>query len=166
MKNTKTTCHICTLTMETIAGQEEPTFCEYCGTNVINQEETSIRTAAIATEAGGIKADIVTVILTNKRIIFTGKESSNSAWWGWFLGGLIGGLIVGAISSAKGKQQLVSVKFEDMKGLDVTFGTGMFNKNSKILTITDNSGTEFSFQPDKKETEQWEDDIRKSLDNR
>jgi len=168
MRKIKTTCHVCDLTMKTPGDQEAPSFCEYCGANLLNpsDETRALDSIYISTEAGGIKADVVTVILTNKRIIFTGEKSAEGAgsWIGWMLGGLIGGLIAGAISGAKGdRRQVVSVKFENMASLDVEFGTKLLNKNSKFFTIHDKDGNSYAFQPGKKEAEPWEDEIRKRI---
>jgi len=119
----KTDCHVCQLTMKTPVNQESP-----C-----------------------VKADIIAVILTNKRIIFMGQHSAGTGEWvGWFLDGIIGKLIVGALSGKEGKWQGVSAKFEDMTSFNAEFGTKLLNKNSKIFTISDKGGKTYEFQPSKK----------------
>jgi len=167
MKKIKTTCHVCQFTMKTPANEEAPNFCELCGANLADpSEEMRVLDTAIATEAGGVKADVVAVVLTGKRIIFTGDESSGGtgSTIGWLLGGLIGGLIAGAISGAKGKKtKVVSVKFENMASLDVEFGTKLLNKNTKFFTIHDKDGNAYAFQPGKKEADQWEAEIRQRI---
>jgi len=167
MKKIKTTCHVCKFTMKTPGDQEAPGFCELCGANLLDPTaEARVMDTVQDTEAGGVKADLIYIILTNKRILFTGDESSGGtgSTIGWLLGGLIGGLIAGAISGAKGKKtKLVSVKFEDMASLNVEFGTGMLNKNRKFFTIHDKEGNTYAFKPDKKEAEQWEDELRRRI---
>jgi len=167
MKKIKTTCHVCRVTMKTPGDQEAPGFCEFCGTNLLDPtDEVRILDTAIETAAGGIKADVVMVYLTNKRVFFSGDESTGGAGStvGWLLGGLVGGLIAGAISSAKGmKDRLVSVKFEDMTSLEVTFGTQLLNKNRKTLTIHDRENKIYAFQPGKKEADKWEEEIRQRI---
>jgi len=162
MKKIKTNCHLCHFTMKTPENQETPSFCETCGTNLQNPtDEVSVLETTISSEAGGVKADVVTVILTDKRIFFTGEESGKGEWFGWLLGGIVGALIAGAISNKK--RQLVSVKFENIASLNVEFGTKLLNKNSKIFTIHDNDGKTYEFQPGKKEAEQWEEELRKRI---
>jgi len=166
MKKFKTACHICLHTMTTPANEEAPCFCELCGTNVQQlNDEARVLDTTISTEAGGVKADVVYVILTNKRIIFTGDKSNNTgSWIGWLLGGIIGGLIAGAISGAKGSgKQLISVKFENMASLDVEYGTKLLNRNTRFFTIYDKDGNAFAFQPGKKEADDWENAIRAQL---
>lgn len=164
MKKTKTTCHVCMFTMKTQGAQDPPTFCELCGTNMQNpMEEPRVLDTVLDTEAGGIKADLIYLILTDKRVLFTGDESKGgtSSWMGWLLGGIIGELIAGAIRGSKGnKTRLVSIKFEDITALNVEFGTKLLNKNTKFFTIYDKQGNSYAFQPGKKEAEQWEEAIR------
>lgn len=162
MKKIKTNCHVCALTMKTPAHEDTPGFCEFCGTNLIDpSEETNVLSTNITGEAGGIKADIVTVTVTNKRIIFTGEKSGKGATIGWFLGGLIGGLIAAAVSNKQ--RQLVSVKFEDVVSLDVQPGTKLLNKNSKFFTLHDKNGNDYTFVPGKKEAEAWETELRQRI---
>jgi len=165
MKKIKTTCHVCNLTMTTPGNQEVPSFCEFCGANLLNpNEELRVLDTTIGAEAGGIKADVVSVVITNKRIIFTGEKSSKASSIGWLLGGLIGGLIAGAFSGSKSERmQVVSVKFEDMVSLDVAFGTKLLNKNTKFFTIRDKGGKAYVFHPGKKEAERWEEELRKHV---
>jgi len=167
MKKIKTTCHVCRVTMKTPGDQEAPGFCEFCGANLLDPtQEVRILETAIQTAAGGITADVVSVFLTNKRIFFTGDESSggSGSTVGWLLGGIVGGLIAGAISSAKGrKDRLVSVKFEDMTAIEATFGTQLLNRNRKTLTIHDKENKIYVFQPGKKEVDQWEEEIRQRI---
>ena len=166
MKKIKTSCHVCRLTMQTPGNQEAPTYCEYCGTCLQDpSDEVRILDTTIAGEAGGVKADVVTVMLTNKRVIFTGEKSeSKGQWIGWLLGGLIGGLIAGAISGAKGsKRQTVAIKFENMASLEVEYGTKLLNRNTKFFRIYDKTGNEYAFQPGKKEADNWEEEIRQRI---
>ncbi|MCL1786635.1 MAG: hypothetical protein FWG38_01505 [Defluviitaleaceae bacterium] len=161
MKKLKTNCHVCTLTMKTPGHEDAPKFCEFCGADLLGQMETGVLSTNVSGEAGGVKADLVTVIVTNKRIIFTGEKSGKGATLGWILGGLIGSLIASAISSKQ--RQLVSVKFEDITLLDVQPGTKLLNKNSRIFTIHDKDGNTYTFAPGRKEADEWEAELRRGI---
>jgi len=158
VKKIKTTCHVCNQTMKTPADQGDPKFCATCGANMLApEEETSVLQVAIATEAGGITATVVTAVLTNKRIFFFGdKNSDNSTWW--LLFGAIGALIASSVK--KKEMQLASVNLEDITALDVAFGTKMLTKKQKFFTIHDKDGNTYVFNPGKKEAEEWESAIR------
>lgn len=162
MKKIKTTCHVCHLTMKTPVTEDSPSFCEFCGTNLLDtNDEMGVLETTVSTEAGGVKADLVSIILTNKRIVFTGEKSGKSAGIGWILGGLIGGLIAGALS--KSERQLVSVKFEDMVSLDVEPGTKLLNKNKLFFTIHDKNGKTYVFDLGKKIADEWEAELRRNI---
>jgi len=128
--------------------------------------EMRVLDTTIATEAAGIKAETIQVILTNRRIFFTGDEGKGStgSMVGWMLGGLIGGLIAGAISGARGKKtRAVSINFENMATLNVESGTKLLNKNQRFFTIHDKYGYTYQFQPGKKEADEWEHEIRSRM---
>ena len=169
MAKLKTTCHLCSLVMKTPSDQDAPGFCEVCGANMQDpMQETSVLNTIVSTEAGGVKAELVTVVLTNKRIFFTGDPAGNSSggWLGWMLGGLIGGLIEGAIRGAKNAnkpRQFVAAKLEDIVQLDVEPGTKLLNKNNRFFKIHTKDGNIFEMQLGKKDGEEWEEEMRRLI---
>ena len=162
MRKQKVDCHICQFTMATGPGQETPNYCELCGTSIsAPNTETQVLTASVAKHAGGIEADSVDVILTNKRIIFTGdKKTGNYAFLGWLLGGLIGGLIAEALNKNTGKK-IAFINFDDAASFDAETKDVSGKNTRPHFTITGKDGTTYSFQLKKKEIEEWEAAIRK-----
>ena len=164
MRKIKTTCHVCGFIIESPnAGAVD--FCELCITNLKDpNEELRITTTTISNEGGGIRAEEVHVILTNRRIIFTGDEECEgiAETLGWIFGGWVGGLIGGAVDEAKSKNtRQVSVKFEDIASLEVERSPKL--RNAKIFTICDKQGNTYFFQLGKKEADRWETSIKNRL---
>jgi len=154
------------MVMKTPADQDAPGFCETCGADMQDtMAEIRVLNTTVMTEAGGIKAETVDIVLTNKRIFFTGDPSSSSGGWiGWMLGGIIGGLIEGAIRGAKNankRRQFIAVNLGDITHLDVEPGTKLLNKNNRFFKIHDKNGGIFEMQLGKKDGEQWEEELRK-----
>jgi len=164
MKTSKTTCHVCSFIVKTIGYEEILTLCELCGTNLKDpKEEVHVLGTTIGKEGGGIRAYEVHVILTNKRILFTGDESYDGTveTLGWLFGGIIGGLIGGTVDEAKSKNtRQISVKFEDITSLDVEHSTKLLNRNAMVFTICDKEGNTYFFQLGKDEAGRWETAIR------
>jgi len=149
------------------SGGEIPDFCRLCSANLQDRgQEVRVLHTITKNEGGGIKAEEVHVILTNKRIIFTGDEEyeGTAETLGWIFGGLIGGIIGSAIDEdISSYTRQVSVRFEDIASLDVQHGTGLFNKNAKYFTICDKKGNTFFFQPGRNDADKLEIAIRNRL---
>jgi len=157
MGKTKTQCHICYNVIKTARGEEIPAYCTLCGTDLINKTaETRTHRTVVQHEAGGVKADLVEILLTDHRLIF--KEDGMSGIGG---GGLIGGAIAGAIIGAfSGK----SNKFNAIMLADIVSTHeaifGLF-KNKVRHTVQTCDGGMYLFVLSKKETEQWRPGLRK-----
>ena len=160
-----TTCHICGFKWKVPGGNAN--YCCLCFTSLqVPGDEVRVLETVIDSEGGGIQAEEVHAILTNKRILFTGDEAYDGTveTLGWIFGGLIGGLVGGAIEESRSnKTRQVSIYFEDIASLEVEYSTRMFSRNAKILTIRDKEGNTYFFQPRKHEADQWETAIRNRL---
>jgi len=166
MRKNKEICHVCDFIMDTF-DSEVPDFCGLCNANLQDRsEEVRILHTTTRKEGGGIRADEVHVILTNKRIIFTGDEEyeGTAETLGWIFGGWIGGIIGEAIDDqASNNTRQVSVMFEDIASFDVQFGTNLLNRNTKFFTICDKQGNTFFFQSKSNDAERLEITIRNRL---
>jgi cobyric acid synthase len=142
-------------------------FCGLCSANLQDpNEEMRVLATTCAIGGGGIDAYEIHVILTNKRIIFTGDESYDGTveTLGWIFGGIIGGLLGGAYDEAKSNNtRQTSIKFEDIESLEVDYSTKRFSRNAKVFTVCDKEGNTYFFQPGKNEAAQWETAIRNRL---
>ena len=161
MRRNREICHICDFAMKTNDG-EMPNFCGLCGANLYDRgEEVRVLHTTTKNEGGGIKAWEVHVILTNKRIIFTGDEDYDGtvSVLGWIFGGLAGGLIGGAIEEEMSNNtRQVSIKFEDIASFDV-----QLDKRTKAFTIRDKQGNTFFFAPHKRDADRLETAIRNRM---
>ena len=166
MNTTKKTCHVCGFIMKT-HGNQTTNACELCATNLQDtNEEVRVLDTIINNKGGGIKAEEVHVILTNKRIVFTGDESyeGTAETLGWIFGGLLGGLLGGAIDEAiSNNTRQVSIKFENIASLETEYSTKLLSKNAKDFTICDKDGNTYFFQIGKNEANQWETAIRNRI---
>ncbi|MCL2363309.1 MAG: hypothetical protein FWC71_01445 [Defluviitaleaceae bacterium] len=152
MGKTKIQCHICYNIMKTAKGEEVPVHCTLCATDLINKNtETQTHRTVVQHEAGGVKADLVEILLTDHRLIF--KEDGMS--------GVGGGLIVGAISGMLSRN---SSKYNAIMLADIVATHeeifGLF-KNKVRHTIQTNSGAMYTFNLSKRETEKWRPGLRK-----
>jgi len=152
--------------METPNGKV-PNYCGLCNANLYDRgDEVRVLHTTTSNEGGGIKAEEVHVILTNKRIIFTGDEEyeGTAETLGWIFGGLIGGIIGGAIDEeASNNTRQVSVGFEDIATLDVQYSPKLFDRNAKLFSICDKQGNTFFFQSGGNEAERLEIAIRNRM---
>ena len=153
MGKQKTNCHICKNLMKTAKGEEPPGNCTICSADLLNpRTETQTHRTVVQHEAGGVKADLVEILLTDKRLIF--KEDGFSGAAG---GGLIGGAIGGALSRKSNKFN--AILLTDVKSVDEEI-VGLF-KNKVRLTLRAKDADTYSFVLSKKEIEQWGPGLRK-----
>ena len=161
----KTTCHICGFIMNAPGGDAD--VCGLCFTSLQDPHgEVRVMETVVGKEGGGIRAEEVHVILTNKRLLFTGDEKYDGTveTLGWIFGGLIGGLVGEAIDEANSnKTRQVSVYFENIASLEVEEVTKLFNIRVKVFTVRDREGNTYFFQPGKHEADRWETAIRNRL---
>ena len=146
-------CHICGDSGKTKKDEPVPENCPRCLANLVDttKESVIIETTAIGRSAGGVKAEIITIHFTNKRILFIG-ESTGSAFGGGVVGGLIGSLL---------NPMEVEVRTADFKSLEETV-KGLF-KNKVQLTITTKDGKIYPMTLPKKEAEAWRVEINKFI---
>jgi hypothetical protein len=161
MGKKKTQCHICNHVIKTEKGEEAPLNCSLCGADLVNPgTETQSKRTVVQNEAGGVKANLVEILLTDKRLIFKEDGMSGAVGGG---GGLIGGLIGGAIAGARAKK---SDKFNEVMLADiVSIDEEIFGllKNKIKLTVHTKEGDTCSFVLSKKESEQWSPELRKFI---
>ena len=159
MGKQKTDCHICGNLMKTDKGEEIPVICTLCNADLANPgAETQTHRTVVQHAAGGVSANLVEILLTDKRLIF--KEDGLSGATG---GGLIGGAIVGAIAGALSKQsdKFNAILLEDITSMDEKV-VGLF-KNKIELTVHTKDGGAYSFTLSKKEMEQWRPGLSKYM---
>ena len=161
MRKNREICHVCDFIMETYEGVV-PNYCGLCSANLHNRgEEVRVLHTTTSKEGGGIKAEEVHVILTNKRIIFTGDEEYEGTieTLGWIFGGWIGGLIGGAIEEENSNNtRQVSVIYENIASFDVRP-----EKRSMSFTICDKQGNTFFFTPHRRDADKLEIAIKNRL---
>jgi len=155
MGKTKTQCHICFNIMKTGKDEDAPSSCTLCSADLLNPgTETKTHRTVVQHEAGGVKANLVEILLTDKRLIF--KEDGMSGAAG---GGLIGGAIAGALS--KKSDKFNAIMLTDIVSTDEEI-FGLF-KNKVRFTAHTKDGGAYSFDLSKKETEQWRPGLRKFI---
>jgi len=161
MRKNREVCHVCDFIMNTLNGKI-PNVCGLCYTSLHDRsEEVRVMHTTTSNEAGGIKAYEVHVIITNKRIIFTGDEEYEGTIeiLGWIFGGLIGGLVGGAVEEEMSNNtRQVSVKFDDISSLDV-----QQEKKTKSFAIRDKQGNTFFFKPHANDADRLEIAIKNRL---
>ncbi|MCL2367977.1 MAG: hypothetical protein FWC72_03180 [Oscillospiraceae bacterium] len=156
MGKKKTQCHICNNVMKTDKNEEAPSNCTLCSADFLNPgSETQLLRTVVQAEAGGVKANLVEILLTDKRLIF--KEDGMSGAAG---GGLIGGAIGGAIAGALSKK---SEKFNAILRTEITSieekVAGLIKR--KILVVHTVDGNAYPLALSKKEVEKWQAELSK-----
>ena len=151
MAKQKSICHICGNLMKTAKGEEVPQNCTICGADLLNPtSETRTHRTVVQHEAGGVKANLVEILLTDIRIIFKEDGMSGAAGAG-LIGGAIGGAIAGAVSKKSNKFN--SIALTDFVSINEKI-VGLL-KNKVELAIHAKDGDVYSFVLSKKEMEQW-----------
>lgn len=159
MRKQKTICHVCANVMKTPKDEKVPAICTLCNADLINPgSETQTHRTVVQHEAGGVSANLVEILLTDKRIIFKEDGMSGAAGAG-VLGGAVGGAIAGALS--KQSDKLNAVMLTDITSIQEEI-VGMF-KNKFRLTLHTSDGSEYGFILTKKEFEQWMPVLSKHL---
>ena len=159
MGKQKTNCHVCGNLMKTAASEEVPANCTLCGADLVNPgTETQTHRTVVQHEAGGVKANLVEILLTDKRLIFK-EDGMSGAAGGAAIGGLIGGAIGGAFSKKSNKFNAIFLA--DVASIDEEI-FGLF-KSKVRLTVCTKDGGSCLFVLSKKETEQWRPGLRKFI---
>ena len=155
----KTNCHICGNVMKTSKGEEAPANCTICGADLLNPntEKQTLRTV-VQHEAGGVKANLVEILLTDKRLIFK-EDGMSGAAGGGLIGGAIGGAIAGALSRKSDKFN--GILLTEITSIDEEI-VGLM-KNKVQLTLHTEDGNAYSFTLSKKENEQWKPGLYKHI---
>ena len=149
MDKQKTECHICGNLMETKTGEETPVICTVCNADLVNvSTETLIHHHTTQSDAGGIKAVQVDILLTDKRLIFKkGNESFVKTV------ALTGGQYAVATMLDKRADDFIAILLTDITSIDEKI-SGLFK--SKIeLTVNTNDNNAYKFTLPEKEVEQW-----------
>ena len=157
MGKQKLLCHICGNLMKTAKGEEAPANCTLCNADLLNPAtETQTHRTVVQHEAGGVKANLVEILLTDKRLIFK-EDGMSGAAGGGLIGGAIGGAIAGAFS--KKSDKFNAILLEDIASMEEII-TGLL-KNKVALTVHDKNGNSYIFTLSKKEMEQWRPGLSK-----
>jgi len=145
--------------MKTAKGEEVPGNCTICSADLLNPSaETQTHRTVVQHEAGGVKADLVEILLTDKRLIFK-EDGLSGAAGGGLIGGAIGGAIAGALS--KKSDKFNAILLTDITSIEEEI-FGLFKNKVKLTLRTKDEGT-YSFVLSKKEIEQWRPGLRKFI---
>ena len=159
MAKTKTGCHICGNQIKTAKGEDAPTNCTICHADLLNPgAETQVLRTVVQHEAGGVEANLVEIILTNKRLIFK-EDGMSGAAGGGLLGGAIGGALAGAFSKKSNKFN--GILLADIASIDEKI-IGLL-KNKIELTIQTKDKAAYSFELSKKEGAKWRGELDKGI---
>ena len=159
MGKQKTNCHICGNLMKTAKGEEVPGNCTICSADLSDPStETQTHRTVVQHGAGGVKANLVEILLTDKRLIFK-EDGMSGVSGGGLIGGAIGGAIAGALS--KKSEKLNAVLLTDIVSIDETI-VGLM-KNKIELAVHTKDGDVCSFVLSKKEMEQWRPGLSKHI---
>ena len=159
MGKQKTSCHICGNLMKTAKDEPIPLICTLCGADLANPStETQTHRTVVQHAAGGVSANLVEILLTDKRLIFK-EDGLSGAAGGGLIGGAIGGAIAGAFS--KKSDKFNAILLADITSLDEKI-VGLF-KNKIDLTVHTKDGGAYAFILSKKEMEQWRPGLSKQI---
>ena len=159
MGKLKTNCHICGNLMKTDKGEEVPAICTLCSADLLDpSSEIQTHRTVVQHAAGGVSANLVEILLTDKRLIFK-EDGMSGAAGGGLIGGAIGGAIAGALS--KKSDKFNAILLADVISIDEKI-VGLF-KNKIELTIHAKDGNTYSFVLSKKEMEQWRPGLTKHI---
>jgi hypothetical protein len=137
--------------MKTNKGEETPSICTLCNADLANPAtEKQTHRTVVQHEAGGVKANLVEILLTDRRLIFKEDGMSGAAGAG-VLGGAVGGAIAGALS--KKSDKFNAILLTDIVSMDEKI-VGLL-KNKIELTVNTKDNSAYAFTLSKKEMEQW-----------
>ena len=160
MGKQKTNCHICGNQMKTAKDEATPAYCTLCSADLENpKSETQTHRTVVQHAAGGVRANLVEILLTDKRIIFK-EDGMSGASGGGLIGGAIGGAIAGALSSKK-TEQFNGILLTDIASLEEKI-VGLLIKKVEV-TIKTKSGDAYPFILSKKDMERWRPGLSKHI---
>ena len=163
MGKQKTSCHICGNLMKTPKEEKAPESCTLCSADLVNPSaEKQTHRTVVQHAAGGVSAELVEILLTDKRLIFKVDGMSGSVGGG-LIGGAIGGAIAGAVAGARAQkpENFNAVMLEDITSIDERI-IGLF-KNKVELALHIKDGSVCTFTLSKKEMEKWRPGLSKHV---
>ena len=169
----KVTCHVCNGKRKIPKGQELPKVCSGCAADLVNSTtETRNIAALVEKEAGGVKGDLVMVILTDKRLIF--KKGIDLPEIDGGLHGMANMHVAIAYDTARAiaeairgpqpaviRPELVYTTVESLASIQEE-AVGMTKRNSKI-TINTKDGEVFTMILPNKEAAEWIRELNKHI---
>ena len=151
MAKQKWICHICNNDGKLAEGTPLPEICPICAANLANTSDEGIKWHTVVNkQAGGIKGDLVTIKLTNRRLIFQGSKVGGT---GFLVGGIIGGAIEGAINAAKTNANMSWLPVDEIASFSDEV-TGLL-KNQVLVTVNSKDGNGYSMKISKKDFEKF-----------
>ena len=148
MANPKANCHICGNQMKVNTGEETPVTCTVCNADMADVSTETLIHRTSQSDAGGIKAVQVDVLLTDRRLIFKkGNESFAKTV------ALTGGQYAVAAMLNKRSDDFIAILLTDIVSVEVKI-SGLF-KNKVELTVNTNDNNVYKFTLPEKEVEQW-----------
>jgi len=157
-KKQKTKCPICGIEVTTAKGETPPTICVVCDTNFLHPGEETVKwLGGVTRGAGGVKADIVVITLTNERILFRGERVEGAS--GGLIGGVLGAVIEEVVVSARSKKSdnFVSLPLTDVESISEEAAGLMKNKIEVTLHAKD--GSTYAMNLSKKDYEKFKTEI-------
>ena len=166
MKKHKTQCHICNEVTKTPQDQQPPAFCPVCGANMRAGEEGVALSTCVEKEAGGVKAELVYIFLTNRRIIFKPDSSGTGGVVGGAVGGLVGaavGAAIDAVAAATSDKKTLVVSVDRNNIASLSEEPAGLLKNKIRLTANAANGMRYGMTLSKREAAKWKAELNKPM---
>ena len=142
-------CHVCGTGIEIEERKETPTHCRLCDTDLINQNaETRILLTVVRKEAAGIRAGLIVIYLTDKRLAFMQGDNAEK-------------LLEDGPAAAfiKKTNHIVSIPLKTITSVD-TESRGLFRGKMRINVHTNDDRT-YSMTLPKRVGTRWVDEINR-----
>jgi len=158
MGKQETKCPICCVVVQTAKGEAPPTICAVCDANILHPGEETVKwLCGVVRGAGGVKADVVRIILTNERILFRGERVHGAS--GGLLGGVAGAVLEDAVVALRSRKSanFVSLLLSDVESISEK--PAGFLKRKLEVTLHAKDGSTYAMILSKKEREAFKAEI-------